>query len=337
MLISNPTNIRYLTGFVGVSPEEREAYALVTGDKTQLFVTALYREEGKRFHAKEFSRDNPIEKQLAKLLPTGSTLEFEEADLTVAEYQKLKKALPRITLVASKNKIEKLRMIKREEEIALIRKAAKITDACFHHILSKLTPGVEEREIAWEIESFFRKSNAESAFSPIVAFSDHSSQPHYSARGPLAEPQGVPLRGQDIVLLDFGAKVNGYSSDLTRVVFVGKPKEEWKKAYQTVKEAQEAAIKLLRPGVSGAVVDQAARSVITESGFPDYPHGLGHGVGLAIHEAPRLNVKKPETLAAGMVVTVEPGIYKEGAYGIRIEDLILLKKNGIEILSKSPK
>ncbi|MBI3343083.1 aminopeptidase P family protein [Candidatus Gottesmanbacteria bacterium] len=389
LLVTNPTNIRYLTGFAGSVPEEREAYVLLTKTQAYLFTNVLYREEAKRLTQNpisfkrlnllgslalqgltlmEISREEPFSKKLAEILKRchpaqrGDTLKrvrlgFEEHDLTVAEYHKIMHVHKNVTLSPTQNRVEELRMIKREDEIENIRAAAGLADRCFDFILGKLKPashrrgsasrgrhGVTEGEIAWEIESFIRSRGAELAFSPIVAFGKNTSQPHHNV-----QPQGPALsvNHPNIVILDFGAKVNGYCSDMTRVVFVGKPKEEWVKAYGTVLQAQAAALEYLasRPGLeaTGGKADRLAREVIIKAGFPSYPHSLGHGVGLDIHEAPRLTVKKdPSTssgqaLKPGMVVTIEPAIYKEGSYGIRIEDLVLLKKDGIEILSKSHK
>ncbi len=371
LLITNPTNVRYLTGFVGAAPEEREGYVLLTKSQVYLFTNALYRNErteilkrshlalpqGETLQGIEISREEPFAKKLADILKLASQgqalrsyrLGFEERDLTVAEHKKLKKELNGITLIPTQNRIEELRMIKREDEIENIRTAATITDQCFTYLAPLLKPRVTEREIAWEIESFIRSRGAELAFSPIVAFGKNTSKPHYNSN--FTRPrldglrfQGEALKSKDIILLDFGARVNGYCSDMTRVVFVGSPKDEWRRAYETVLAAQQKALEYLtgpRP-VSGTKADMIARTVIGKAGFPVYPHSLGHGVGLDIHEAPRLTIN-PSTRSArsglqpGMVVTIEPAIYKEGSYGVRLEDLVVLKEDGVEVLSKSEK
>ncbi|MBI5448769.1 aminopeptidase P family protein [Candidatus Gottesmanbacteria bacterium] len=363
LLITNPTNIRYLTGFTGAAPEEREAYVLLTQKTPYLFTSALYRESTKNLKSQipmtkqdtittvEISREDPFTKKLTEILKKNACvrLEFEENNLTVAELGKLKKELKGITLIPTQNKIEELRVIKKDDEITNIRAAATCTDRCFDYILGKLKPGISERQIAWEIESYIRKNGASLAFSPIVAFGRNPSMPHYQPK------DRCKLTANNLILLDFGARVNGYCSDMTRVVFTGKPKNEWLHAYNTVFEAQSAAIKYLQaqgrtlnPQLLGTKADQIARDVIERAGFPTYPHSLGHGVGLDIHEIPRLISQKdrilPKTqpqkdaiLLSGIVLTVEPGIYMEGSYGIRIEDLVLLKQDGIELLSKSPK
>ena len=350
LLITNPVNIRYFTGFLGAAPEERESYLLVTKNKKYLFTNSLYREAAKKLASEfvEISRDAPLSEKLEEIVLSEKIkrLGFEEENLTVAEFQKLKKELNGIALVPTKNRIEDLRMIKREDEIANIRAAAKLTDQCFTYLVSFLKPGVTESQISWEIESFFRTRGADCAFSPTVAFGAHTSQPHYqAARYHLAASQGGTLQRNDMVLFDFGARVNGYCSDMTRTIFIGTPRGEWKRAYQAVLNTQQAVLDEIlhiliyeeKQRATGAMLDRLAGRRIREFGFTPYPHSLGHGVGLAIHEQPRLSYKKDVALKPGMVVTVEPAIYIEGRYGIRIEDLVLLKKEGIEILSKSPK
>lgn len=334
LFITNPTNIRYLTGFVGV--DQRDAYCLLTNNTIFLFVSSLYIESARNLKLQnpsikqnivEISRENPISKEIAKICNTLDIkkLGFEDTNLTVAELAKLQLVMPDIEFVPTRDRIETLRRIKRKDEIDHIKLAAKITDQCFSYICKRIRPGITEARLAWEIEGFFKFRAGDVAFSPIVAFNEHSSEPHYMKRG------NNPLRKNSLILLDFGAKVNGYCADMTRVVFLGTPKSEWIKTYTQVLAANQKGLDLLKSGErDGGILDTAAN-------IPPYPHSLGHGVGLDIHEAPRLTAKKPETLKSDMVVTIEPGVYIEGSYGIRIEDLILLTKNGITLLSQSPK
>ena len=346
LLITDPVNIRYLTGFVGAAPEEREAYCLLAQNNLFLFTNALYIEQAKNLKSQipnlkskklqviEISREDPLSKKLQILTAELNikTLGFEEINLSYAEYRKLIGELPNVKLVGTQNRIEARRQIKRDNEVAVIRKAAQITDACFGFILGKLKPGVTESEIAWEIESFCRRNGATSAFSPIAAFGKNSSMPHYGGEN------NAKLTNNQIVLLDFGARYDGYCSDMTRMVFVGKPNNEWKTAYAALLEAQQKALDLLAGGErSGAKLDEAARQILTKHNLPLYPHSLGHGVGLAIHESPRLSYKKDIALKSGMAITIEPGVYIEGQFGIRIEDLVYIGDNGMEILSQSPK
>lgn len=337
LFITKPTNIRYLTGFTSAAPEEREAYALLTKKETYLFTNSLYLEQAKKLTGItviQISRENPIAKEVSALCEKlrVSKLGFEETNLTVAEYVRLTEQLPLVRFVATRNTVEECRQMKRPDELANIKLATSITDQCFKFICRRVRAGATESRLAAEIESFFKYKGAANAFSPIVAFNEHASQPHYDSKG------NSPLRRGSLILLDFGARVNGYCADMTRVVFLGKPKEEWANAYQIVLTAQEKALGLLKDGVrNGATLDAAAKDIIAKAGLPPYSHSLGHCVGLDIHEAPRLSDTHAETLAPGMVFSVEPGVYLEGQFGIRIEDLVLLTKTSITALSHSPK
>lgn len=349
LLITDPTNIRYTTGFVGVDPTEREAYVVMTKTKTYLFISSLYLEQAKSLPGivvEQISREQPISLRLAQICERDNITElwFEEASLTVAELRKLESVLTDIKLVPTQNRIEEKRMIKRKDEIENIKLAVRLTDQCFKFLTKRIRPGITEARLALEIEGYFKYQGAELAFSPIVAFNEHASQPHYMKRG------NLPLRRGSLILLDFGAKIKGYCAEMTRVVFIGKPKDEWILAYNTVLKAQQAAFDIAqicfdvlidrsksKVEVSGAEMDKAARSVIEKSGLTPYSHSLGHNIGLAIHEGPRLSDKVDQTLKPGMVFSIEPGVYVEGQYGIRIEDLVRLTDTGVEILSKSPK
>lgn len=375
LLITQPLNIYYLTGFAGLAPDEREGYALVTKDATYLFTNPLYREKAaelvrsgqiatrlpastelqrgeparqvrsKKIEFVEISRENPLANSIKKVLaalPLARTIKlgFEENNLTVAELRTLEKELHNFSLIPTRDRVEELRKFKQPHEVESIKKACALTDDCFTFILKKLSPGVTESEIAWEIESYFKKQGAENSFPPIVAFGQNASQPHY------ASSANCELHAADLVLLDFGAKVNGYCADMTRMAFVGEPKKEWETAYIALKTAQQLALNILktnfdvskhRSNLSGAYLDRAVRDELKKFGYPPYPHSLGHAVGLAIHETPRLSVKRDEELKPGMVFSVEPGIYLPDEFGMRIEDLVLLTQNGIEILSKSTK
>jgi Xaa-Pro aminopeptidase len=340
LFITNPTNIRYLTGFAGASETEREAYALVIGNQTYLFTNGLYKEEVQMNADKrgytfvEINRDTPISKALGTILTKEKQKEvgFEEENLTVAELDRLKKNLGDIKLTPTANVIEERRLIKSEEEIANLRLASSITDQCFAFFRKHIKPGITEVRLAGEIEGFIRYKGATLSFAPIVAFNEHSSLPHYVPKG------HSPLRRGSIVLLDFGARVNGYCADMTRTIFLGAPSDTYVRGYNAVLAANTKAIELLKKGErSGKALDAAARDCIAQADLPTYPHTLGHGVGLAIHEAPRLTIHDDQMLKDGMAVTIEPGVYIEGSYGVRIEDLVLLKADGVEILSKSDK
>ena len=350
IFITNATNIRYLTGFVGV--ESRDAYLLLLETHAYLFVSGLYETEAKKirlensFLQKHFpaitkieirilSANNRIAKQLSAvcLQEDVDTLSYEADDVTVLEYTAFKNVLSPITLSQSKNPTESLRTKKFSSEIDSITKAAELTDECFTFIQTKIHPGVTEGSLAWEIESFFRNNGAQLAFSPIVAFGTNTALPHYMPQG-----AGKTLEASDIILLDFGARVDGYCADMTRMLFMGTPHKEWLAAYRAVLAANERAIGALANGEkSGLALDRLARDIITNAKLPDYPHSLGHAVGLDIHEAPRLSIYQDAKISPRMAITIEPATYIPNEFGIRIEDLVYMKETGISVLSKSTK
>lgn len=350
IFITNPTNIRYLTGFVGV--ENRDAYLLILQSNAYIFVSGLYEQEAKAIVLKDsllqkhfsnvttltvciLSPNNRITKQLASICTKEEieSLQYESENMTVSEYTAFKNILSPIPFSQSKDVIEILRTKKFSSEVASITAAANLTDACFTFIQTKIKKGVTETEIAWEIESFFKHAGAQLAFAPIVAFGSNTALPHYVPNG-----TGATLSETDIILLDFGARVNGYCADMTRMLFMGTPKKEWLDAYRAVLAANERAIGLLAKGErNGSAIDSLARDIVTNAKLPDYPHSLGHAVGLDIHEAPRLSIYQEATLLPRMAITIEPATYKPHEFGIRIEDLVYIKESGIDVLSKSTK
>jgi len=337
LLLTNATNIRYLTGFQGLSSSGRESYLLLTEETWYLFTFELYRQEAEelcRKHAHIEIQYITPEKKLPALLADISfqKLKFEERSLTYKEFSDIKAALPATQLLPDTQTVEHLRRKKSEQEITFLQQAASLTDACFFDIQKQITKDMKEEELAWNIERYIREHGAQLSFPPIVAFNTHSSLPHYVPAG------NCTLTADSIILLDFGAKVHGYHADMTRMIFFGTPKEEWVKAYETVKQAQDKALQYLsKEGSSGSTADEIARKVITDAGYPVYPHALGHGTGLEIHEHPRLSIHRDTLLEQGMVFTIEPAIYLPGNFGIRIEDLVLKTKDGIDVLSKAGK
>ncbi len=341
LLVTNPKNIFYLSGFQGLTPHERESYLFVTQTKMYLMTNALYLEQAKKIikdnkeiELVEITSASPLTVRLIELINALGLkkIGFESEDLKFQEYTKITADLSPAICCPTSQLVEQLRLIKTPLEITKLQKACTITDACFTYLQSFIKPQMTEADIAWEIESYFKKNGAQSSFPPIVAFNINSSQPHYSSS------MNYKLRTTDFILLDFGAKFQGYCADMTRMIFVGNGDPEISRAYKVLKTAQQKALDLLTSGErSGSNLDQAVRDELATQGFPPYPHSLGHAVGLDIHEAPRLSVRRDETLKPGMVFSVEPGIYVEGKFGLRIEDLVLIKENGIEVLSTSPK
>jgi len=340
LFITSQPNVSYLTGFAGLSPNEREGFLLVTQKTSHLFTFPtyfqLYCQGGDGFKTLEITRGFRLKDHLAAIIDKEKikTIGYESENLTVAELESLKKKTA-VSWRKTEKVVENLRMIKDKTEITKINKAAEITDQAFDFIKTKIKKGVTEKELALELEFFLKKSAGDIAFSPIVAFNQNAAIPHYLPAND--HPPAGGLTTKSLILMDFGAKYEGYCADMTRVIFFGKLPEKQIKAYEIVLKAQIKALANIKMGMKATQVDMIARDYIKSHGFVPYPHGLGHGVGLSIHEDPRIKQGSKHSLLESMVFTVEPGIYLPGQYGIRIEDLVLLKKDGIEILSKTTK
>ncbi|MCX6999834.1 MAG: Xaa-Pro peptidase family protein [Candidatus Sumerlaeota bacterium] len=255
-----------------------------------------------------------------------------ESSIPYERYLWLSEAVRPARLVDACKILTSARMLKDEKELRLIRRAAAITDRCVEMILKELKPGVTEHELAVKIRRFFEDGGAEGeSFPTIVAFGINSAYPHH-------ETSRRRLKAGEAALFDLGCRVKGYCSDLTRTVFVGSSDARQRKVYEIVLGAQGEAIKKIKPGVSAREVDAAAREYISNAGFGDaFRHNTGHGVGINVHEQPRLTPLSDDILKKGMVITVEPGIYLPNFMGVRIEDLVLVGEDGPVALSKSPK
>lgn len=334
--ITNQHNVSYLTQFSGLSTEGREGFFIITKNHAYLltFPTyfGLYKNGGFGFDVLNITPDIRLHKHLNLIIEKEAIKQIgiEKDNLTLAEFETLQKKL-RVKLLETTEIVEKLRVIKSEEEISNIRNAAKIGDIAFDFIKGKIIEGISEKDIALELEYFIKINADDISFPPIIAFNENAAIPHYMPS------KTCYLKPNSLILLDFGTKINGYCSDMTRIIFFGKPDNQQIKAYQAVLEAQSLALRRLIKGIKCGPIDSLTKKYLTSRGFPEYLHGLGHGVGLAVHESPRLKKGSLEILQENMVVTVEPGIYLENQFGIRIEDLVLLTKDGIEVLSKSSK
>jgi len=331
MLISHPVNRRYLSGFTGSA-----GYVLITEQESWLLTDFRYMSQAPQQSPGFTVIDHgasPIDK-VRELLGAGgySRLGFEQEVVVFSDYTNWSEALSGVELVPVSGVVEELRAIKDEQELAIMQEAADLADETFAHIVGLLKPGMVEVDIALEMEVFMRSRGAtSSSFETIVASGERSALPH-----------GVASRrvigDNEFVKLDFGAYYNGYCSDLTRTVVVGRPTDKHKEIYDIVLEAQLHALEHIRPGMTGLEADALTRDIITRYGYGDYfGHGTGHGLGMEIHEAPRLSRLSQTVLTPGMTVTVEPGIYLPGFGGVRIEDDIVITDNGIKILTSSPK
>jgi Xaa-Pro aminopeptidase len=328
-LVTDLKNIRYLTGFTGSS-----AYVVVSADRafflTDPRYTAQSREEVKGFRIRIFKKALDTVVETVGEVKAGS-LGFESGSVSFDNYSKLSKALRgKARLKASLGMVSALRSVKDQFEIEKIRQAAKLLDSGFGHAMKVVRPGALERDAAFDIETFFRKRGAESlAFDTIIASGGRGALPH----GKASEKR---IKKGELVVVDMGALLNGYNSDETRTFVTGRPTPKQKEVYGVVRDAQSAAIEKVRPGVKASAVDLAARGVIGKAGYGKYfGHGTGHGVGLDIHESPGLGPTSKDVLEEGMVITVEPGIYIPDWGGVRIEDMVLVTKNGAELLTST--
>lgn len=332
LLITNSHNRRYLTGFTGTA-----GYVAVTGDRCWLFVDFRYTEQAKEqapafFDIVEHAA-KPMDTIRETLKASGvRSLGFEQNDVTYASYTGYVRELEGLTLVPADPLVERLRMIKDEGELAVMREAGDLADRTFRHIVSLIKPGMTETDVALEMEFYMRSHGAtSSSFDTIVASGERSALPHGVASGRV-------IGKDEFVKLDFGAYYKGYCSDLTRTVVVGTPTDRHRELYRIVLEAQEEALARIRPGMTGREADAIARDIIARHGYGDrFGHGLGHGLGMQIHEAPRLSPSGDLVLEPGMTVTVEPGIYLPGFGGVRIEDDVVVTENGVERLTHASK
>ncbi len=321
MLITRPENRRYMSGFTG------SAGTLVVSQAKAYLLTDFRYIEQATSQAPEFEIvriGEPGKDVLRDLVQADEikTLGFEQDYVSYAEYEQLKQRLA-IQLVPLSGIVEKLRLIKDETEIACMQRATKIAEAAFEQVLPEIKPGRSELEIALDLEFAMRRMGAEGMAFPIIAASGpRSSLPHGRASERVLEVG-------DFLTLDFGAIYNGYCSDMTRTVVLGKPSEKQREIYNIVLEAQLSAQAAVRSGMQGKELDQVARDIIAAAGYGDFfGHSLGHGVGLQVHEGPRAGKTSEDVLQPGMVVTIEPGIYLPEFGGVRIEDMVLVTATG---------
>jgi len=314
----NPSNIFYLTGF-----EAENSFVCVTRKKIVLIVSELNYPSAKE-HSDckiQITTDSFFRRYKNKRIG------FDNG-ISVARLEKLKKSKG-VKFESCSNFVEDLRLIKDRNEIKKIKTACKISQKAIEHSEKKFKAGITEKELADELEYFLRKSGAEkSAFEIIVASGKNAADPHHKTKN-------KKIQKNDIVIIDLGCVCEGYNSDLTRTFFLGRINKVAKKIFEIVKEAQKKAFNVIKAGVSCKEIDFAARNFINKNGFGKYfIHGTGHGVGIDIHEEPTVSAKTEAILKAGMVVTVEPGIYIPNKFGVRMEDTVLVTKNGCEVLTK---
>ena len=334
-LITSGVSKRYLTDF-----GSEDGTMLVTKNGGYFIIDARYFEHTEQQVTdplcKVMLQDNLYEQLGAIISENGiKRIYIEDEKLTVSELSAYKRRFPD-TVFDESNRLSdfmgQMRIIKTDEEIACITKAQRIAEAAFTKLLSNMRVGQTEKQIAAALEFFMLEMGSDGiSFETIAASGVNSACPH-------AVPTDKPVQEGDFLTLDFGATCKGYHSDMTRTVVFGKPTDEMKNIYNAVWGANSDAIKAVKAGISGKLVDSVARSTLDAWGYEEYfTHGLGHGVGLEIHEAPNLNSRSGTTLREGMIVTIEPGVYIPGRYGVRIEDMCVVTKDGCKIITETPK
>ena len=334
LLVTDLVNVRYLTGYAGSN-----GLVLVGGDGATFMTDFRYLTAAEpiaefmsvRMLAGETSRF--LGEHIAEMAPGATRIGFEGAHVSVALYEKLVAAFgPELELVATADIVEELRLVKDASELEAIRRSAALIAPVYEAIAAEGLSGKRELDVAWRVRELFHELGADGlAFETIVASHERGAMPH-------ANPSEAVISTGTLVTIDLGCFLDGYASDCTRTFAVGEPDADLAEIYAICLEAQLAAMDAVKPGAGGRDVDAVARDLIAAAGHGDhFGHGLGHGVGLAIHEGPRLATSSRATLEAGMVVTVEPGIYVPGRGGVRIEDLVIVTDSGAERLTPYPK
>ncbi len=345
LFITNPKNVQYIAGFHSTMPGEvqsfgdPEGFVLAYKGEIHLLCDGRYIAGAQELPGiKPRKIDSPttakiIADAIRAIIGTGKkTIGFESDALLYNDALGLMENLSDMEVKPAQQVPLGLRLIKTKEEVDLIRKAQDITGDCFTHITGWIKPGLSERDVAFEIDSFLRKNSEGNSFAPIVAFGETGARPHYTP-----DPKRKLEKGQ-MVLLDFGSVYHGYCGDMTRMLVMGKANDRHREVYDLVLQAQLNCLKHIKPGATCHDLDACCRDYFKDKGCADaFMHGTGHGVGLAIHEDPRIKPTFQNKVLPGMVFTVEPGLYYPGWGGVRIEDMVAITETGFENLTKTPK
>lgn len=327
MLVTLPVNVRYLSGFSGSNGQ------LLVGEADVFLTDPRYEEQSARevpgARRDVYSGGGTVKAVCAALESIGAErVAFEAHHMTVATAAAYRDALPKAAWVETTGVVEELRRTKDEAEIEAMRRACAIGDEGFSRLLGELREGMTEMEAAAALEDAMRRAGSEGlSFDTIVAFGESAAEPHHRAGA-------RRLARGDLIKLDFGATHGGYHSDMTRTVAFGDPSGEHRAIHDLVREAQQRGVEAVRAGAACGEVDAAARGRLVEAGY-DFGHGTGHGIGLEVHEAPSVRKEGADILAPGMAITVEPGIYLPGSGGVRIEDTVVVREDGCEVLTRS--
>ncbi len=333
LLVSNYYNILYTTGFKTLTTDEREAFVLITQNFVYLFTDARYLHADAGVTLKLLEQGKPLGYHLAEITEKERIrkMGIESEDLRVHEYMVLKKLLSSVDIVLTKRLLIRLRAEKDSEEIKSLEKACEITDRCLETIIPKIKPGRSEKSIANGIDEWIRDIGYTSAFDPIVAVNEHSSIPHYNTK----DGDGT-VQTSSVILMDFGVEYQGYRSDITRIVFIN-PSDEMVTAYNSLLKVQIQSINAVRKVKDTKSIDQFCRSLYPQYHLALFSHSLGHGVGLEVHEYPKLSATSTDRFEDNQVFTIEPGVYYPGKWGMRIEDTVAYRNNQAVPLTKFTK
>ena len=336
LLVTDVANLRYVTGFEGVIDAGINAACLVSSDFARFYTDSRYREAAENAAAGtewtvHVSRESIYVEMATALREEGVETLAVESSIAYGRFRYISEQFGGDVRIVDAL-VEHLRQVKDAEEISRIAAAAALTDRAFEHILPYIRAGVSEREIALELEFFMRRNGSDGvAFDPIVASGTNSCRPHAQVTDRVVE-QG------DFVKLDFGARVDDYCADMTRTVVVGEASERQREIYDAVLAANLAALDAVRPGLTGVALHQVAVDVLEQRGLHEhFGHGLGHGVGLDVHELPHVGPSGRESILTGSIITIEPGVYLAGFCGVRIEDLVVVEESGARLLSHTRK
>ena len=341
LLVSHPDNRRYLSGFSGedAPPLDTAGFLLVGLNDLCLVTDGRYdiQAAGELPHGLGVSvvvRQGKIGATVAEQVSQRNfkRLSFESAHLIHMWWRQIDKSLPDTELVPTLRLVEPLRMVKDDDELDLMRRAIRISDEAFNTVSRRIQPGMTEKQVAWDIEKTMRDLGADDrAFGTIVAGGPHGAMAH-------AVPSERPIQEGEPVVIDMGARVRGYNSDMTRTICLGEPPDKVREVYKIVLDAHLEAERKLKAGVAGPEADSYARQIIDAAGYGDYfTHSLGHGIGLEVHESPSLGKLSEDVMPENAITSVEPGIYIEGWGGVRIEDLVLFRSNDVEVLTQADK
>jgi len=331
-IVQDPINRLYLTGF------DSSFGILVLSENSKTFYTdpryfLAAKENLTGFSVKSVKAALALEEVAKDLAAAGlKTIGYEDKFLTVAAFKGFKDKLKVFSLKPASSFIDTLRLVKTDEEVAKIKQAQALAEKAFEKLVDWLKPGVTEKEVATQLNIECLKLGADDmAFKSIIAFGENSAIPHHS-------PTDKKLEKNDLILVDFGVKLNGYNSDMTRTFCIGTPSPKMAEIYEIVLEAQKYALKNIKAGLTATEADSFSREYIKAHGFGEqFSHSLGHGIGLLVHESPFLREKNDDILLPGMVVTIEPGIYLENEGGVRIEDMAVIREDGVENLTSTGK